>query len=644
MLTDRQRKVIKCILNHPKGIYAATIAEQLKVSDRTVRNDIASINMVLMNSQCMIQSSKRTGYFIMQENIARIRECLSLMDAVDGKQIASTPMERKYYMLGQLFQYYEMSLAEVAEQLYVSEQTIYKDLTSFIQLLKSKYHFEALTLENGKIRIDRDEVELRTLFYRIAKEEIYISNKLMDLHLYQLTKDYVDLEELNGIVDYVSCFCKGNDIILSDQLIYTVSWMIFFTMTRIENAHTIEREVKLFHRNEVLTKMLHNLLHDLRLDFQPADFHLLQNYVETLGFYSTRQGNTLGSESDEIADAFIQQMKEKYGYDFSTLPSLFDNFRIHLQFAIKRLLMDYQLTNPLLQEVKTKYAFAYEITMLIVPIIHERYGLYMSEDEISFLTMYVMPFLKAQDICVPTILINGTSQSFANLLSIWLNQEFRGKLEIVCQIPLQQLSSALEEHPAQLIISDMALDKKLPLPLIEITQLPGENERRRIENLLSRQACASSSSTIFHSVFNRSRVVFIEEDLTFEEIVSACAKRLEQEGFIADEKQYTQAVLKRESVYPTHIDNGVYFPHPLINDALKGGICVGVVHGNSVEAQQEIHLVFVSCHEEQINPEMIHIYNLINKVAASPQLVSVLLSLPDEGELIDYLERVIQIM
>ena len=305
MLTDRQRKVIKCILNHPKGIYAATIAEQLKVSDRTVRNDIASINMVLMNSQCMIQSSKRTGYFIMQENIARIRECLSLMDAVDGKQIASTPMERKYYMLGQLFQYYEMSLAEVAEQLYVSEQTIYKDLTSFIQLLKSKYHFEALTLENGKIRIDRDEVELRTLFYRIAKEEIYISNKLMDLHLYQLTKDYVDLEELNGIVDYVSCFCKGNDIILSDQLIYTVSWMIFFTMTRIENAHTIEREVKLFHRNEVLTKMLHNLLHDLRLDFQPADFHLLQNYVETLGFYSTRQGNTLGSESDEIADAFI---------------------------------------------------------------------------------------------------------------------------------------------------------------------------------------------------------------------------------------------------------------------------------------------------------------------------------------------------
>ena len=189
MLTDRLRKVITCILKHPKGIYAATIAEELRVSDRTVRNDIASINMVLINSQCMIQSSKRTGYFIMQENISRIRECLSLMDAVDGKQIASTPMERKYYMLGQLFEYYELSLAGIAEQLYVSEQTIYKDLTSLIQLLKGKYHFQALTLENGKIHIDSDEVELRTLFYRISKEEIYTSNKLIDLHLFQLAKD-----------------------------------------------------------------------------------------------------------------------------------------------------------------------------------------------------------------------------------------------------------------------------------------------------------------------------------------------------------------------------------------------------------------------------------------------------------------------
>ncbi|WP_075877446.1 BglG family transcription antiterminator [Merdibacter massiliensis] len=644
MLTDRQRKVITCILKHPKGIYAATIAEELKVSDRTVRNDIASINMILLNSHCMIQSSKRTGYFIMQENISRIRECLSLMDAVDGKQIASTPMERKYFMLGQLFENYEMSLSQVADLLYVSEQTIYKDLTSLIQLLKNKYHFQALNLENGKICIDRDEVELRTLFYRIAKEEIYSSNKLMDLHLFQLTKDYVDLEELNGIVDYVSCFCKGNAIILSDQLIYVISWMIFFTMIRVENEHRIEKEVQLFHHNEVLTRMLRNLLADLRLRFEETDIHLLQNYVETLGFYSSRQSNQLGNESDDIADEFIRQMKEKYNYDFTSMPSLLDNFRIHLQFAIKRLLVDYQLTNPLLQEVKTKYAFAYEITMLIVPIIYERYGLYMNEDEISFLTMYVMPFLKAQSIRVPTILINGTSQSFANLLHIWLKQEFRDKLEIVCQIPLQQLPSALQEQTAELVISDMVLDQALPLPLIEITQLPGEAERRNIEKFLSRHVAASSSEVIFHKVFDRRLVLLIDDDQSFDSIIHQCAKRLEQEDRIENAQAFAAAVLQRESVYPTYIDNGVFFPHPLINDAKRSSICVALIRGNCVEKDQPARLLFVGSHESQINKEMVHIYHLINKVAASSQLLNVLMSMQDENELIDYLERIIQIV
>ena len=90
--------------------------------------------------------------------------------------------------------------------------------------------------------------------------------------------------------------------------------------------------------------------------------------------------------------------------------------------------------------------------------------------------------------------------------------------------------------------------------------------------------------------------------------------------------------------------NGVFFPHPLVNDALHNGICIGVIHGNVQEKGQPVRLVFVSAHEPQIDPEMIHIYDLINKIAASSQLVNVLLSLPNEDELIDYLERVIQIM
>lgn len=93
MLSERQKKVLSIILDNPKGIKGAVLAEKLHVTTRTVRNDIASINMTLMNSHCMIQSSKRAGYFVMKNNVSQIRECLSLMSAIDNMQIASTPVE-----------------------------------------------------------------------------------------------------------------------------------------------------------------------------------------------------------------------------------------------------------------------------------------------------------------------------------------------------------------------------------------------------------------------------------------------------------------------------------------------------------------------------------------------------------------------
>ena len=144
-------------------------------------------------------------------------------------------------------------------------------------------------------------------------------------------------------------------------------------------------------------------------------------------------------------------------------------------------------------------------------------------------------------------------------------------------------------------------------------------------------------------MFGRQLVLFIEEDQSFADIIRLCALRLQQEGCIEDAKTFTQMVLEREAVYPTLIDNGVYFPHPLVNDAKKTRICVAIVRGSS-EKEQPMHLLFVTAHEAQVDQEMIHIYNLINKVAASQQLVSVLMSLQNENELIDYLERIFQIV
>ena len=172
MITERQKRVIKLILSIDNGIYAKKLAEKLKVSTRTIRNDILAINMELTYCECSIQSSKQKGYFIKEQDKNIIWDYLKETDVSDGLQIASTPMQRKYYMLGLLMKKNKRSLGELSDILYVSEQTIYKDMISFIIFLKQKYRFHALKLENGYLSLSPDEITLRTLFYRITKAEI----------------------------------------------------------------------------------------------------------------------------------------------------------------------------------------------------------------------------------------------------------------------------------------------------------------------------------------------------------------------------------------------------------------------------------------------------------------------------------------
>lgn len=643
MLSERQKKVLSIILDNPKGIKGAVLAEKLHVTTRTVRNDIASINMTLMNSHCMIQSSKRAGYFVMKNNVSQIRECLSLMSAIDNMQIASTPVERRFYLLGQLSQRKKLSINKLAEELYVSEQTAYKDLISLIHFLKESYNFEGISLNNGTICLTCEEIELRTLFYRIIKDDIYLSNKLVNLHLYQLVKDSYDLEELNSITDYIGSYCCNHDIILADRTVFVISWMIFFTSIRIENGCFLHKNVELFYQNEALSNMLESLIEDLRYDLEKVDYILLQNYVETLGFYNNKK-SMRNIESDEIVNEFTSQVQQKYKYDFKSIPTLYENFRTHLQLAVKRLLVDYQLSNPMLQDVKTKYPFAYEIAMLIVPILHEKYGLYMSEDEVSFLALYVMPFLKMQDICFRVILINSFQQSFTNLLEIWLKQEFKDHIKVVAITPFYGVKEEIEKTKADLIISDTLIDQDLGVPTLLINQLPGEKEKQKIRDYIESKAIASSGSKIFHEVFSKEKILFIEEDTTFDDVICLCAKNLKAEGIIRNEKEYMEAVISREKVYPTHIANRCFMPHPLVNEGIKSGISVAIIRKNVKVGDISGGLLFVSAQEATINKDMIYIYNLINKVAASDKLVNVLTDLNSPQEFIDYLERIIQIM
>ena len=640
MLSKRQISLIELILKNPQGIYASKLCEQLHVSTRTIRNDVASINLYLVNNHCMINSSKKTGYFIMAGNIEKIKECLSLLEAIDQKQIASSPTERRFYLLGRLIFEEEVSISEAADELYVTEATLNKDINALIKQLKEQYDFHLIEFNNGQLKLCASEKEIRSLFYRIVIERINLSNKLMDLALFQLVKDVLNLEELNELVEYFHSYFGLHSLNVSDLKLSVTAWMVYFTSLRSDCGHHLDKEETNSVNNTVFS-FIQSANEELHLEFDVADCALLSAYIDTL-----RLGELDGSDHrhDDIIQEFFLEVYERFDLDFVSMPTMRSNLEQHLEFAIKRLLMDYQMSNPILQEVKIKYAFAYEIALLVVPIIYKKYKKFLKEDEVSFLALYIQPFLQAEKSSVNTLIVHESTMSYVHLIENWLHHEFGDKIHVVGSSNIHTLEEAIAKNNAELVLSSALLEKQTSVPVINIFRLPTEKDRDEIERFISNHAMRYQGSEIFHSVFSTANVVLFQEECDFETALYECAKRLKQSHAIEDAKEYYELSLQREKVYPTHIAQGCYMPHPLINDALKTSICIAVCKNNLDTSQTPAQLLFVSAFEPKIEPELRLIYKLIHTIASAQPLVSMLLESTREQEVLTTLEHIMQMI
>ena len=103
------------------------LSEKLKVTERTIRNDITSINSILEKHGAVIKIKRGEGYYIdifdlnlYQEYLAKNSE-----EIMDSNEIPDSPIERNKYMLKHiLYNNDYIKVEDLADILYVSKVTI----------------------------------------------------------------------------------------------------------------------------------------------------------------------------------------------------------------------------------------------------------------------------------------------------------------------------------------------------------------------------------------------------------------------------------------------------------------------------------------------------------------------------------------
>ena len=108
MLTARQLKIIKLIMNNP-GIHGKEISENLNVSTRTIRSEITFMNDV---TNCiLIRSSTKQGYMINDEHPDIIRNIVN-----QDNENMDLAVYRIYKIIGKILFFEDCSIYDLSDR------------------------------------------------------------------------------------------------------------------------------------------------------------------------------------------------------------------------------------------------------------------------------------------------------------------------------------------------------------------------------------------------------------------------------------------------------------------------------------------------------------------------------------------------
>ena len=164
-LTLRQRNILYILQNQASWVTSGEIAARLRVSSRTIRNDIAEMNLMLAPFQAEIVSVQSKGFSFRAKNPELIRRISRIDTAVFSRT------ERIRYLAIRLCQSDEpVNLYDLEDEVFISRTALMSD----IRALREKYTYSdphiRLTQKGDEIYFENDELKIRSVLLNLFHE------------------------------------------------------------------------------------------------------------------------------------------------------------------------------------------------------------------------------------------------------------------------------------------------------------------------------------------------------------------------------------------------------------------------------------------------------------------------------------------
>lgn len=375
-LNKRQIKIIYFLENKLEWTTIENIAKVFDVSERTIRNDLDSIVAFLQENNIELERKPRLGVKInlkRNQNINNIlRECTNKVYTANDRviMIAIILLIRN-----------STTIEKLSDYIQVSKNTLVNDLKASEEILKSldvevtkKSYYGITTKENNYEKLAN---AFLVLFHKIEERyeyeiyKLFYENSRLDKNI---MRNIIEAVEENKGIQYTEEAYEELEIIL----LLAICKSINFKNKDENQKSNLLTEESIFLR-KTIEKFSLVKVNDEKISY------LLKAFK---GAKRSKYISESKEELDVVVNDIVEELCEILNIKVDNDNEFLMQMAMHLNVAIYRLKNNLIINNPMLEEIKYKMSFIYDVTEKVLNNKKEVIGVEFPDAEIAYMAMY----------------------------------------------------------------------------------------------------------------------------------------------------------------------------------------------------------------------------------------------------------------
>jgi Transcriptional antiterminator len=612
---DRINKIISTIICSKEPVTVDFIAQQLGVSNKTIRNDFLKIETFIKEKGLSL--SKKPGVGISIEGPDDKKAALLGQPGISPAVVEPfSPEGRKNYILKRLFMGEEsITIRELTDELYVSRVTVHNDLDEVerwlngfkLRLLrKTNYGIEIVGEEENwrnaaasLIAANKESNELKALLYgdysgRIDYKTLMKLKELVNI-------DYRQLERIVTNAESMLKFKFSEEAFISLVIHIAISINRLNHNKDIHLPNEILNGLKVkdeYHIAEIISNDIEKTF-KVKLPDSEIGYILLhilgakmqQNKADDLK--NLKLVNSEESDLSILMSKEIISIAEKLlSMDFMSDRQLLNGLILHLRPTINRLKYGLSLRNPILGQIKENYPEIFGAAWITSVVFEKHLGVKISEEEIGYIALHLGAAVERQKKPLRALVVCTSGIGTSQLLAAKLERHFR-------QIEIKDIVSVISLKDSQLedvdiIISTVPVEAEKPV--LNVSPILTENDLKRLDNFINNISQKLNPKKKYCEIDNLFEEDLIEIDMVLssrEQVIEKMCSHLYRSGYV--KSNFNFDLLNRENISSTEIGSGVAIPHgaPALVNVSK--IAVTVLRKPVLWGSDFVDIIFMIC-------------------------------------------------